>query len=148
MHTIVCTVCTALQIKCLMLWYKHWNTFASCIFKAEQPLKQILCCCTWLDKEKKKRLNFLRRRKYSKVAAIIIMFHFAYQLNLGYCSLCVYHWPIQDTSLWIQYSKLLHSKTLDPPLLIVTTVLILQATGILWSSCCKLSELSFTSQCL
>lgn len=56
---------------------------------------------------------------------------------------CVYQGAIRT-----QYSKLSYSKTLDPPLLIVTTVLILRATGVLWSSCCKLSELSFTSRCL
>ena len=47
-------------------------------------------------------------------------------------------------NLTIQYSKLQRSKILGPPLLIVTTALILPATGILWSSCCKLSELSFS----
>ena len=42
-----------------MLWYKHWQmdrNISSWIFKAEQPLKQILyaLCTMCLDRKKKK----------------------------------------------------------------------------------------------
>lgn len=76
------------------------------------------------------------------------MFQFPYQLSLSRRSRCAYHRVTQDAALWAQCRKLQFSKTLGPPSLIVMTVLILQATGILWSSCCTWSELSFSTPCL
>lgn len=138
-HTILHTL-LKYNIWCCNTSTDRWtNTFRAGSSKWNSRSNRF-CMCLGI-----KETTLENMSKSSKTAAIIMLFNFPYKLNLHWCSLCAHHWVIQDTTLWVQYCKLC-GKTLGPPLLIVTTVLILKATGILWSSCCKLSELSFTTQ--